>query len=547
MPVTRRSVVGISSAVASLLAAWACSAGSDGGVAGAGGFAGTAGATAGAAGSSGTAGTAGTGGTGLVGGFGGSLSVGADSDGDGFSDAEEGKDDPAGPRDTDGDGTPDYLDTDSDGDGLLDGEEKIGEPDFDLDGKPNHLDTDSDDDGLPDSLEGLTDTDGDLWPDFLDIDSDQDGLEDGLELDGDPDGDGIPNFRDLDSDADCIEDLIDGAEDWDGDGTPNFVDAINDGTPTPLALTAISTTFNKPIGIDYHEPTNTVVMSVNYDNGAPLNFERVQLDGTHQPFSSILGLTNEVKIATARSGNLGGFLAGDFFVGNGVDGQIVRITDDGATLFNPWVDLPGAANGLMRGSLYVDRTDVFGGDLVAVTTAGQVWRVTSAGVATQIAAVGVHLEGLIVVPNCPARYGPIAGKAIAGAEEQGLLHAFGPDGSTATYSLGVAVEDIDLVTPHENFFGVNYGTSQLLGAASTVFQAMAGDILLAQESVAGGSTGLFRLKWGGSMLIAEPVPLGGGASVGQWEHVTFAGAGIVEVPVPPKPPGTPPPPPPPPK
>ena len=33
----------------------------------------------------------------------------------------------------------------------------------------------------------------------------------------------------------------------------------------------------------------------------------------------------------------------------------------------------------MRGSLYVDRTGVWGGDLIAVTTRGGVWRVTRDG------------------------------------------------------------------------------------------------------------------------------------------------------------------------
>src|SRR5262245_30618221 len=40
-----------------------------------------------------------------------------DTDGDGISDRQEGKDSTA---DTDGDGTPDYMDNDSDGDGILD-------------------------------------------------------------------------------------------------------------------------------------------------------------------------------------------------------------------------------------------------------------------------------------------------------------------------------------------------------------------------------------------------------------------------------------------
>ena len=345
-------------------------------------------------------------------------------------------------------------------------------------------------------------------------------------------GGSIPSGKDTDGDG--VPDDIEGDGDSDGDGIPNSEDPINDGPPPTITLVAISTTFNNPIGIDYHEPTNTVLVSVNYPEGVPSGFERIEFDGAHEQFSNLSGLTDEVKIATARSGNPGGFTVGDLFVGNGVDGQIVRITDDGGSVINPWVDLPGDSNGLMRGSLYVDRTGEWGGDLVVVTTIGQVWRMTAAGMPTAVADIpGVHLEGCVVVPNKPARFGPLAGKVIAGAEEQGLLYAFSTDGTYETYSLGVAIEDIDLVTPNENFFGVNFGTGRLLGAAAEQWDPMMGDVVLTAEYVDAGASGLSRLKWDGSAVVAEPIPLGAGsAPVGQWEHTTFAGAGINEVPPP---------------
>jgi hypothetical protein len=367
-------------------------------------------------------------------------------------------------------------------------------------------------------------------------DEDQDGISDVDEGRYDPvppdhDGDGTPDWQDPDSDADGLPDLDEGTGDNDGDGEPDYIDPINDGLPAEILLTAISTTFNQPIGIDYHEPTDSVVVSVNYPSGTPLNFERIEADGAHEPFSTFMGLTEEVKIATARSGNPGGFATGVFFTGNGVDGQIVRISADGTTIDNPWVDLPGDGNGLMRGSLYVDRTGLYGGDLIAVTTGGEVWRITAAGVATPIIDVNVHLEGLQVVPDLPARYGPLAGKIIAGAEEQTIIYAFDGAGGMTTYSVGVAVEDIDLVVPHENFFGVNFGTSRLLGAAEEDLLSIRGDILLAQEVVTAGTSGLFRLQWDGANVVAQPIPLAAGsATVGQWEHVTMAPAGIVEIP-----------------
>ena len=296
-----------------------------------------------------------------------------------------------------------------------------------------------------------------------------------------------------------------------------------------ITLTQISTPFPSPIGIDHHEEgvTDRVVMSVNYASGTPNNFVLVASDGTQSPFTALSGFTDEVKIATARTGSV--FPAGTMFTGNGMDGEIVRINPDG-TLFggNPWVSLPGTGNGLMRGSLYVDRTGFYGGDLIAVTTEGEVWRINSAGASTFIADVNTHLEGVVTVPNDSTQYGPLAGKIIAGAEAQGRLYIFDGVNPTTFILPGVNIEDIDHITGTENFYGVNFGTSKLLGAPASDFASYSGEILLTQETHPGNS-GLFHLFWDGSSLQALPITTAG-ATVGQWEHVTFSSAGIKEIP-----------------
>jgi hypothetical protein len=375
-------------------------------------------------------------------------------------------------------------------------------------------------------------------------DIDGDGLSD--EVEGcttlparDTDMDGIPDCKDTDSDNDGLDDSLEGLDDWDMDGKPNYTDPFNDGPPPTLTLVAISTPFNTPIGIDFHEPTASVVLSVNYgNNGLPQNFDRILADGSHLPFSDYSGLTDEVKIATARSGNPGGWEPGTLFTGSGIDGEVVQISADGSTILKPWVTLPGSSgmpagpNGLMRGSLYVDRTGIFGGDVIVVTTTGGVWRINKAGVPTSITpSKGVHLEGMIVVPNLPVRFGPLAGKIIVGAEEQKNMWVISPNGDSYTMDTGgFAIEDIDIVMPHENFFGVNFGTSRLLGATAKECEPMIGDILLTTETVTPGTSGLARLQWDGTNITIVPVPLGAGsATVGQWEHTTFANASVVEI------------------
>jgi hypothetical protein len=152
----------------------------------------------------------------------------ADSDGDGIPDAVEGT------GDVDGDGLPNYLDADSDGDGIPDAVEGTG--DVDGDGLPNYLDTDSDGDGIPDAVEGTGDEDGDGLPNYLDTDSDGDGIPDAIEGTGDVDGDGIPNYLDADSDGDGIPDAVEGTGDVDGDGIPNYLDLDSDGDGKPDAV-----------------------------------------------------------------------------------------------------------------------------------------------------------------------------------------------------------------------------------------------------------------------------------------------------------------------
>ncbi len=298
--------------------------------------------------------------------------------------------------------------------------------------------------------------------------------------------------------------------------------ALSTGRAYAITLTQITTGFNNPIGIDHHQPTNQLVMSVHYPSGSPHNFELVAADGSRVPFSAASGLTDEVKIGTARDG-LGGFTPGELFVGTGVGGRIARISADGSVITNPWVVLPGET-GLMRGSLHVDRTGVFGGDLIAVTTAGGVWRINSAGIMSFILRLtGVHLEGLTTVPNDVAKYGPWAGKILAGAEAQGRIYAIAPDGSFTFHALGIAPEDFDIIPANENFFGVDFGGARLMGAPPSEFAGMVGDVLVAQEFPGI----LWHVRWdaANNAFVATNI-----AQVAQWEHVTFSTAGVREIP-----------------
>jgi RHS repeat-associated protein len=333
---------------------------------------------------------------------------------------------------------------------------------------------------------------------------------------------------------------IDGSvfDDLNGDGVRNGVSStpppVPNAPPSPIKLTQISTTFNNPIDLDYYEPDNSIIATVNYAGGQPRNFEEIKADGSHTPFSAVTGFTDEVYIATARSGNLGGFTAGDLFVGNGQTGQIARITNGGATVISPWVKLPGG-QGLIRGGLQFDQTGVFGGDLIVDTDAGQVWRITAAGTPHLVANVNDFLEGVTTIPNDPARYGPLAGTILAPNEHRTGFYAIDVTGKSTFYDVGIpAIEDIHVVPANENFFGVDYGSGRILGAPASQFSNSVGDILLVQEYYGG----LYILSWDGTKVVTQPIPLTSDSlHASSWEGSNFVPAGISQVPPVPLEPG----------
>ncbi len=170
-----------------------------------------------------------------------------DSDGDTISDYDEGR---ASLVDTDGDGTPDYLDADSDGDGISDsveaGDANLATPpiDSDGDGIPDFRDLDSDDNGVPDAVEGTDDPDHDGRPNYRDLDNDGDGLLDTLEIGPDPaspidtDGDGVADYNTRDSDGDTISDTEEQFVDTDSDGIPDLRDLDTDDDTIPDSVEA---------------------------------------------------------------------------------------------------------------------------------------------------------------------------------------------------------------------------------------------------------------------------------------------------------------------
>ena len=216
--------------------------------------------------------------------------------------------------------------------------------------------------------------------------------------------------------------------------------------------------------------------------------------------------------------SLGGFAPGELFSGTGVPGVIARVAPDGATVQNPWVTLTGETGS--EGGLYVDRTGVFAGDLIAVTSTGGVWRITSAGVATRVAQLNTPLEGVTTVPNDVANYGPWAGKILAGASAQNAVYAIDAQGVATSYPLAISPQDIRIIPAHENFYGIDPAGGKIWGASDDALAGIIGDILIAQHSPGK----LARVSWNGTEFEVGQI-----AEVSSWKQITFSAAALSEI------------------
>jgi uncharacterized repeat protein (TIGR01451 family) len=345
-----------------------------------------------------------------------------------------------------------------------------------------------------------------------------------------------------------------------------------------ITLAPFVFTFNNPIGIDFQDTSGQLIMSVNYFTGEPHNLDLVDsTTGAPTQFSTLHGLTNELKIATVRASNCqDGFAAGEVFTGNGNPGQIVRIGASGSPISNPWIDL-GTALGetaIVRGSLFQDRFCAAGGDLIVVTgneqegnaandSIGNVYRIKhndpSPPTATKVATLGTHLEGVVTLPNLPLVHGPAAGKILAGAEEflllgrspatnadynpdGGAIYVVDPAGGDVWFTIsnghssapvctlngsGQATpnhcnfhtttafhpEDLDLIRRNSRFFGVAFSMNHVLTTVDPVTGA--GDFHQFDDMC-------------GQVLITQELPFAGTSGL---SGLSWNGSGFVVTPI----------------
>ena len=165
------------------------------------------------------------------------------------------------------------------------------------------------------------------------------------------------------------------------------------------------------VGLDYHPPTQSLLVSLNPDLSADTNFLRIATNGVASLWADVAAVNRPVTIATVKK-STNGFVEGDMYFGTVDRTGIGWLSADGARSSNNWVSLSGYLAPV--GGLYVDQTGVFGGDLIAVTGGdytgagdpGSVWRINSSGNATLLAELSMSLGGVITLTNDVAQWGP---------------------------------------------------------------------------------------------------------------------------------------------
>lgn len=301
-----------------------------------------------------------------------------------------------------------------------------------------------------------------------------------------------------------------------------------------ITLQQTGAPFANPIGVAYNPTNQSLIVTSNYPTGSPASFMSIGPSGTTAPWSNAANLQGERYLDIPRAVNTGaGWGVGETFSGNGNPGQLMRISSNGASVTNTWAVLPGET-GQPAGQLRFDNTGIFGNDLLVTTTTGNLWRVNAAGAPTLIANLGqsADFEGLAVVPNNVARYGPLAGKAIIGHEGSTDLWAVDPAGNVSMFSniLPAQCEGIHVIPANEHFVGVDYANSRILWADQSEFTPFVGDIMIVSEIIGanpGNPSGLNRLLWNGSgsfgYFTFSPIGLTPNSLLpGLWEGSTFA-------------------------
>ncbi len=206
------------------------------------------------------------------------------------------------------------------------------------------------------------------------------------------------------------------------------------------------------------------------------------LSGTGlQLFGNPITAPSPAPPTLSSSLGLGGFPSRDVYASDGA--TIYHFSNNGLNQ-RIFTTLPSCGC-FVRGIMF-DDVGSFGHKMIVSTTSGQIFSVTSAGVATQIANLGQDTEGLAIAT---AGFGPYAGSLLVGSEYSGQIHTINPSTMVVT-DLGINIPGAEMLSsvplslgeggPLEGFYAPNY-PADVLKAGANQFYGLQGDLLVTGE------------------------------------------------------------------
>ncbi|HWI62727.1 MAG TPA: hypothetical protein VNT75_12855 [Symbiobacteriaceae bacterium] len=218
----------------------------------------------------------------------------------------------------------------------------------------------------------------------------------------------------------------------------------------------------------------------------------------------------------AVSPGLGGFPANYIYVVQG--GNIIQVSADGASV-SLFATIPGFQP--THNGITFDQVGTFGYDMILTGANGTVWRVTSGGSRSQIAAGLPQVEGPVVAPMSLAPYG---GWILAAAENVSRVYAISPVGAVQVAANIPSAESVHIIPMNVCNFGSTGGAffsaiypTHLAKFPASDFAGLGGQIIVTSEG--GGS---YRLSSNGTALVTSVFH----GNIGQHEGSAFVDCAV---------------------
>ncbi len=298
--------------------------------------------------------------------------------------------------------------------------------------------------------------------------------------------------------------------------------AIHSGLGSHITLATFQS-ITQPVGIAFNPTSGNLIVSSGWPSGASL-LSVSPITGAVSTFRSGTFGPFEVKIAVSQGACA--FTAGDVFVGNAYGLGTIGIFDSSGSTVVGSITLP-APDDNPTGLHYEDMGlacdtvgTQFGGDLIAVTNDGRVYRInTSLTTPTLVRDFDEFLEGVTVAP---LGFGPVGGQVIIGKEFAGTVVAVDNTGAFTTVMSGLqagsgtGVEDVKFVPSiAQNYYVDYFQANSIVRAPAGEFVGFEGDLVVASEFP--GRVDIIRFDTSSSSFVLADTT----DSFRQFEQTTF--------------------------